>query len=169
MAEFYSSYRIGVISDTHGYLNVKVLDLFEGVQMILHAGDIGNEEVLIELGTLAYVCAVSGNVDGYPEPQRRPLTRQLETPAGRIAMTHGHLPQAPTSDKELMIASFHEFKPNIVIFGHSHIPHLSQIDGVTLFNPGSAGRGRFGRGPSVGLITVAEPGAKPVFEHILLD
>lgn len=161
-------FRIGVISDTHGRLVPQVFELFEGVDLILHAGDVGGDHLLIELEALAPVQAVCGNVD-WPESHPLPAARRLENAAGRIGMTHGHLPGAPTSDLARMHASFGDFAPSIVIFGHSHIPLLKAEGGVTWFNPGSAGAPRFGRGPSVGLITVPEAGAAPRFEHLALD
>lgn len=159
-------YRIGVLSDTHGRLFADVFDIFEGVQLILHAGDIGRDDLLMELETIAPTHAVSGNVDGAPQPGR-PLTCELETPAGRIAMTHGHLMSAPTHDHERLVRSFAKFHPDIVIFGHSHIPHLSRVGDVWLFNPGSAGQARFGKKRSVGLITATADG--PKFEHVTID
>lgn len=161
-------YRIGVISDTHSVLDAKVYDIFAGVQLILHAGDIGREDLLTELEAIAPVLAVSGNVDGAPA-RGRPLSQQFESPAGRIAMTHGHLPVASSGNKQTLVTHFYAFHPNIIIFGHSHIPFLEEYEGVTLFNPGSAGHARWGKGPTVGLITVVQPGAAPCFEHVLLE
>jgi len=157
-------YRIGVISDTHGYLHPDVFSIFEGVDLILHAGDVGGVDVLTELEAIASVQAICGNVDGPPDARLRPLTRELETPAGRIAMVHGHLPQAPSTNLEMVVDFFKGFQPQIIIYGHSHIPKLEQLDGVLLFNPGSAGQSRFGHGLSVGLITKNLAG-KPVLEH----
>jgi putative phosphoesterase len=150
------TYRIGVISDTHGYLHPQVFDLFEGVDLILHGGDVGDDSLLIELETIAPVRAVSGNVDGRPDARRRPLTQEIETPAGRIAMTHGHLSGAPSTELDRMVASFSEFHPDIVIYGHSHVPKLDRIGEVWVFNPGSAGHPRFGKPATVGLITLLE-------------
>ena len=160
-------YSIGVISDTHGYLPNRVFDLFAGVDLILHAGDVGGEEVLIALDAIAPVKAVTGNVD--VASSRLPLFQQLETPAGRIGMTHGHLGHCSSLEPELMIRHFAAFDPAIIIFGHSHIPLLRREGERWLLNPGSAGRARFGRGPSVGLIRVAEPGAPPELQLLPLE
>lgn len=160
-------YSIGVISDTHNRVAAQLHEIFRGVQLILHAGDIGSDEVIMELEMIAPVCAVSGNVDGAPNA-RRPLFRQLETPAGRIALTHGHLPQALSGNKESMVERFRSFHPDIIVFGHSHIPYLEEHEGVILFNPGSAGSARWGREPTVGLISVLEAGTTPRLEHIEL-
>lgn len=159
-----TTYRIGVISDTHGYLHPEVFDLFKGVDLILHGGDVGDDDLLIELEAIAPLYAISGNVDFPANAKRRPLTQSLETPAGRIAMTHGHLAAAPSTDLGRMVASFCDFNPEIVIYGHSHVPKLDRIDGVWVFNPGSAGHPRFGKPATVGFITRKGDQA-PTFEH----
>lgn len=145
-------YRIGVISDTHGVLRPDVLKFFEGVDLILHSGDVQDDDILIELEAVAPVRAVSGNVDYPADARRRPLEQRIETPIARIAMTHGHLSQAPSVNLALMRDHFSDFKPEVIIYGHSHIPKLEQVDGVMFFNPGSAGPGRFGKPPTVGMI-----------------
>lgn len=160
-------YRIGVLSDTHGHLPARVFEIFEGVDMILHAGDVGRDDLLIELEALAPTLAVSGNMDGAPDERTRPLVRQIETPVGKIAMTHGHLATAPSNNPARMASRFAEFGPDIIIFGHSHAPHLSRVGTVWVFNPGTAGQARFGKGPSVGLITAGEDG--PRFEHVMIE
>jgi putative phosphoesterase len=162
-----AGYSIGVISDTHGLLPRQIFTLFEGVDLIIHAGDIGRDDLLIDLGAIAPVRAVSGNVDGVPT-RERPLTLQLITPAGKIAVTHGHLAHAPSYDPEKMLRHFAEFAPDILIYGHSHIPQLRQAGDAWILNPGSAGHPRFGRGPSIALITVPSPGAPVNIELVAL-
>jgi uncharacterized protein len=164
------AYRIGVIADTHGTLFPRVLELFDGVDLILHAGDIGRDEILIELETIATVKAVVGNTDATPVASALPETLKLKTPAGRIAMTHGHLSRAAAYHPETLPIFFAEFKPEIIIFGHTHVPMLTKRDGVILFNPGAAGRSRVGgRGPMVGLISVESRDVEPKIEHLLLN
>ena len=157
-------FRIGVISDTHGLLKPEVFDIFEGVDLIIHAGDVGNDDLLTELEALAPVEAVSGNVDGFALPNRRSLSLRLETSAGRIAVTHGHLDEAPSTDLDRMKAYFDDFAPDIIVYGHSHIAKPEKLAGVRFFNPGAAGAARFGRPPTVGIIT-AVPGREPTIEH----
>lgn len=161
-------YRIGVISDTHGVLYPEVFKVLAGVDLIVHAGDVGGEEILTELEAIAPVKAVSGNVDWEPDPRRRPLYQTIETPVGRLAMTHGHLPQAPSTDLNMMKDFFSDFDPHVIIYGHSHIAKLEEIGGVKVFNPGSAGPPRFGRKPSVGLMTEAPDGPARL-EHVTLE
>lgn len=166
-----SPYRIGVISDTHGWFHPSLPDVFEGVDLIIHGGDVGGDEILDRLEAIAPVHAVSGNVDG-PPTERRPERRELETPVGRIAVTHGHLPGAPSTDRARLVAAFTDFKPRVVIYGHSHIPKLEWIDDIHVFNPGAAGRARFRQKPCVGLIT-GDAGegenARLTLEHRPLD
>lgn len=161
-------YRIGVISDTHGRLSSRVFEIFKDLDMILHAGDIGSEDVLDALEIIAPVSAVAGNVDHIPPPHNSPMIRELETPAGRIGMTHGHLPSAPSSNHAKLVRHFSKFKPAIIVFGHSHIPCLEKLGEVILFNPGSASLSRWGKGNSVGLIT-AVPGSPLKLEHFAID
>lgn len=159
-------FRIGVISDTHGRLDPMAVELLKDVDLILHAGDVGGDAILDELERLAPVLAVSGNVDGSPTP-RRPDRREIETPLGRVAMTHGHLPDAPSTDRARLLHSFAAFQPRIVIYGHSHSPKLETIEGVSVFNPGAAGPARFRQKPTIGIISGGKGG--PVFEHKPLD
>lgn len=162
-----SPYRIGVLSDTHSYLAPQIVRIFEGVDLILHSGDIGREDLLVELEALAPLRAVSGNVDGVPRPDR-PLIQKFATPLGRIAMTHGHLTRASAYSKHTLVDYFSEFGPDVIVFGHTHAPHHSRQGRVTLFNPGVAGRARTGHGQTVGLITSMGNGAPPRFEHVVL-
>jgi len=164
-------FRIGVISDTHGWLHPRVPEVFAGVDLIVHGGDVGGDEILDRLEAIAPVHAVSGNVDGRPT-ERRPERRQIETPIGRIAVTHGHLTAAPSTDRPRLVAAFASFSPRVVIYGHSHIPKREWIDGVHVFNPGAAGRARFRQKPCLGLISgdpAAGDQARLSLEHRYLD
>ena len=148
--------RLGVISDTHGLLRVEVLEVFEGVDHILHCGDVGKWDVIIELQALAPVTAVYGNVDG-PEIQRLPKVAEVELDGFRIVVTHGDQLGSPTP------AKLHETFPDaeIILYGHTHKPLLELVDKtVTVMNPGGAGAPRFGLLPSVGILEL-EPGIPP--------
>lgn len=151
-------YRIGVISDTHGQLRPEVFKVFEGVELILHCGDVERDDLLIELEAIAPVQAISGNVDWPRNDAVRPMERRVETPAGRIAMTHGHHGHAPSTDLPRMVKYFSDFAPAVILYGHSHVPKHDLIEGVQVFNPGAAGPPRFHHKPSVGLITLQEDG-----------
>ncbi len=149
--------RLGVISDTHGLLRSDVFEVFKKVDHILHGGDVGRWEILIDLEALAPVTAVYGNTDG-PE-LRRKLTQvaQVELDGFDIVVTHGDQFGHPTP------AALHDAFPRaeIIVYGHTHKPLLELVDRtVTVMNPGGAGHPRFGLAPSVGILEL-EPGIPP--------
>jgi putative phosphoesterase len=149
--------RIGVISDTHGLLRPEVFDVFARVDRILHAGDVGPESLLEELGAIAPVTAVYGNTDGWALRSRLPQVATLELDGFTIVVTHGDQLGAPTPER-LQI----EFPDaEIIVFGHTHRPVLTLVDTVvTVMNPGGAGRRRFDLPASVGILEL-EPGIPP--------
>ena len=143
---------IGVIADTHGLFDPAISRHFKGVDHILHAGDIGKPSVIEQLRTLAPVTAVSGNVDN-GELDKFPTETVIELAGIRIAIRHviyegGRLTKEGRAflDRE---------RPDICIFGHTHQPKIERLDGMLLFNPGSAGPKRFKLPRSVGLLRVA--------------
>jgi uncharacterized protein len=149
--------RLGVISDTHGLLRAEVLDVFEGVDHILHGGDVGTWDVLVELQALAPVTAVYGNVDGFEIRSKLPQVAEVELDGFRIVVTHGDQLGKPTPAK--LHAAFPDAE--IVVYGHTHKPLLELVDKtVTVMNPGGAGAPRFGFLPSVGILEL-EPGIPP--------
>lgn len=141
--------QIGVISDTHGYLDPRALAALQGSARILHAGDIGSPYIVDQLEAIAPVDAVQGNVDaGTPLARRFPATRRLALEGLNIHMTHvGGQPAA-------LARALPEPRPDVYIFGHSHVALLETIDGVLFLNPGAAGRPRFGGGLSVAILDV---------------
>lgn len=141
--------RIGVISDTHGYLDPRALTALHGVERILHAGDIGTATIIEVLERIAPVVAVQGNVDaGTPLGRRYPRTQRLTLEGVAIYMTHiGGRPAE-------MRYALPEPKPDVYICGHSHVALLAQEYGVLFLNPGAAGRPRFGGSVSVALLDV---------------
>jgi putative phosphoesterase len=149
--------RLGVIADTHGLLRPEVLDLFRAVDGILHAGDVGREEILDELAALAPVTAVYGNVDP-PELRRRlPQVAELMLDGFAVVVTHGDQFGHPTP--AALAAAFP--RGEIIVYGHTHRALLELVDRtVTVMNPGSAGPARLGLGPSVGILEL-EPGIPP--------
>ena len=138
---------IGVISDTHGLLRPEVKKLFSGVNLILHAGDIGAPEVLEELKQWAPVTAVRGNNDKGKWAERIPETEVVQVGSAYLYMLHDvkELDLNPTA------ADF-----QVVISGHSHKPSIDRRDGVLYLNPGSAGPRRFTLPVSVARLTVED-------------
>lgn len=131
--------KIGIISDTHGLLRPQVFDVFVGVEHILHAGDVGDPDILTELAAVAPVTAVWGNVDGMDLRARIPEIARLELGGVRIAILHGMQLGAPTPQKA---AAAHP-DAGLVVFGHSHRPLIQQAGPTLAVNPGSAGPRRF--------------------------
>lgn len=142
--------RIGVISDTHGHLASGALAALAGVELILHAGDIGKATILEALAGVAPVLAVRGNTDaGTALARAHPAMRWLEHEGVRIYMTH-----IGGSPAELAAAMPPEpaMRPDVFIFGHTHVALLERVAGVLFLNPGAAGYPRFGGGLSVALL-----------------
>jgi len=139
--------RIGVISDTHGTLPPSVDAVFEGVERIVHAGDIGAPWVIDHLEAIAPVVAVRGNMDTGDLGWR--LQDQVVVQLGRhrVLVTHQPSHVARSGLPEGV---------SVVITGHTHRAAVEQVDGVLYVNPGSAGgRSRDGRGPTVALLDCA--------------
>jgi len=149
--------RLGVISDTHGLLRAEVLEVFEGIDHILHGGDVGDWDVMVELQALAPVTAVYGNVDDLEIRAKLPQVAEIELDGFRVVVTHGDQLGSPTP------AKLHDAFPGaeIIVYGHTHKPLLELVDRtVTVMNPGGAGAPRFGLLPSVGILEL-EPGIPP--------
>jgi putative phosphoesterase len=133
---------VGLISDTHGLLRPEALDALRGSDFIVHAGDIGDPEIVAELGRLAPVTAVRGNIDKGAWADSLPGTEVLEVGAGCLVYV---LHDIDDLDLDPAAAGF-----QAVVFGHSHKPGFRRKDGVLYVNPGSAGPRRFSLPISVG-------------------
>ena len=125
---------LGIISDTHGLLRPEAVTALMGVDLILHAGDVGKPEILQILGEIAPVVAVRGNIDNGAWAAGLPETTTIEAGPARIYLLH----DVNTLSIDPAAAGFH-----LVISGHSHKPGRVDRDGVTYLNPGSAGPRRF--------------------------
>lgn len=136
---------IGVISDTHGLLRPEAASALAAVELIIHAGDIGNPEVLAGLERIAPVHAVRGNTDRGGWAADLPHTRVVEVGGVLIYVLH----ELFTLDLDPAAAGF-----AAVIFGHSHSPHMERKNGVLYLNPGSAGPRRFTLPVSLALLKV---------------
>jgi putative phosphoesterase len=140
--------RIGLISDTHDLVRPSVHDALAGVDVILHAGDVGGDEVLDELAVIAPVHAVFGNTDTIGNPR---LTTSLDiTIEGvRIHVSHGHELRAPKPGKLLA-----RYAADVIVYGHTHLPLITKVDGRLVINPGAAGPARFDLKPSVAILEI---------------
>ncbi len=126
--------RIGLISDTHGLLRKEALEALRGSELIIHAGDVGKQEILEELRKVAPVIAVRGNVDKDAWALALPETAVAEAGAVLIYVLH----DVNALDLNPAAAGFH-----IVVSGHSHKPGKTERNSVLYINPGSAGPRRF--------------------------
>jgi putative phosphoesterase len=170
--------KIGVISDTHGYFDPRIPEIFAGVDHILHGGDIGPPAILQQLEQIAPVTAVLGNTDS-PWPG----IRETETVAlGPIYFLLHHIvdPRRPNETVQRFLAratppqsrSGPQPYPtpapfSAVIFGHTHKPFCQWIDDVLFFNPGYAGHQRFSLPRSVARLRI--DGSRVIDELIWLD
>jgi putative phosphoesterase len=145
--------RIGVIADTHGLFDRAILRHFQGVDHILHAGDIGDPSVILKLEKLAPVTAVSGNVDGYERSGFPPET-VLELGGKRVAIRHIVYEGGKLTEEGR--AFLDRAQPDVCIFGHTHQPKAQRAGSILLFNPGSAGPKRFKLPRGLGLLTIED-------------
>ncbi|MDX2184955.1 MAG: metallophosphoesterase family protein [Gemmatimonadaceae bacterium] len=140
--------RIGLISDTHGLVRPDVHTALAGVSQILHAGDVGGQEVLDELALIAPVQAVWGNTD---PPGMPGLVEYLSLELGglRVRVQHGHEVGRPTPER--LLATYDE---DILVYGHTHRQLVTQSAGRLVVNPGAAGHRRFDLLPSVAVLKI---------------
>ena len=144
--------NIGVISDTHGLLRPQAVEALRGSELILHAGDVGEPEILDSLRDIAPVMAVRGNVDYGGWADKLPMTEDLTVGTSHLHMLH-ILAQLSVDPAAAGIG--------MVIYGHSHKPEIVVRDGVTYFNPGSAGPRRFKLPITLGRIRVVQGRPEP--------
>lgn len=138
---------LGIISDTHGLLRPAALEALQGVEHIIHAGDVGGVEILEQLREIAPVTAVRGNTDHGRWAQDLPLTGVVDIGGALVYVVHilDHLDIDPEAAG--MTA---------VVFGHSHNPSIEKKKSVLFLNPGSAGPRRFSLPVTVALARVRD-------------
>jgi uncharacterized protein len=139
---------IGLISDTHGLVRPDVHTALAGVELILHAGDVGGDDILDELQLIAPVHAVYGNTDPPGQP-RLADSIEMAIDAVRVHVSHGHEVGSPTPAKLLA-----RYNADVIVYGHTHKQLLTNADGRWVVNPGAAGPRRFDLMPSVARMTI---------------
>jgi putative phosphoesterase len=149
---------VGVISDTHGLLRPEALAALAGVDLIVHAGDIGSPAILAELGAIAPVIAVRGNNDGAAWAASIPEIATTEIAGSRLYVIH---------DFKMLAGDPAALGVDVIISGHSHRPSVQQRSGVVLLNPGSAGPRRFRLPIAVARLSLGPAG--PRVEIVELD
>ena len=152
---------VGLISDTHGQLRPRILQLFSGVDLIIHAGDVGNAAVLRELAAIAPVMAVSGNVDDRQDPA---LPRERSIPIGSMVVhvSHGDELGQPTPERLLA-----KYQADVIVYGHTHRALVLRDGNRLVVNPGAAGPRRFQSTPGIARLVVQDSVAE--VELIALD
>jgi uncharacterized protein len=170
--------KLGIVSDTHGFFDPRLVEVLEGVKAILHGGDVGSLAVLDELRQIAAVHAVQGNVD--PPALGLPLSFTRRFDGVQIEMRHilpalqsqleewarDSVPsKAQAARRDKFLKSF-DPTTRVVIFGHSHAPCLAVIGGKLFFNPGSAGKRRFSLPRCCGLLEISIGGLTATIEPL---
>jgi len=137
--------RIGVLSDTHRELPQAIFSLFADVQHIIHAGDIGDWDIVLCLQTLAPVTAVYGNCDDYRVRRLCPRQQTLQVDGLMVQVTH--IPQEGQAEAPALVQQ-------IRIFGHTHVASIQHVGSTLYINPGSISRPRQYQRPSAALLQV---------------
>ena len=151
--------KIGLISDTHGFLDPRLTRIFRGVDHILHAGDIGPDRLLVQLESIAPVTAVLGNNDSSNWIN---LTETPTLGSHKFLIHHIVSPRALTSELD---ATIKRASPHVVVFGHTHRRFNDTINGVLFINPGYSGQSKQGTERSVAILHLE---TKPRVEFISL-
>lgn len=152
--------RVGVIADTHGFLDPKIGGIFKGVDIILHGGDIGSLDVIAGLKAIAPVHAVSGNHEPDEVTQVFPKRQdEIILDGKKIILSHGFI----TFDWGFFETMAHHYKEiferlhaDALVYGHSHSPDSRMYQGILFFCPGYAGEDLRHPGRAVGILTVSD-------------
>jgi putative phosphoesterase len=139
--------QIGVISDTHGLLRPEAIEALKGCDHILHAGDVGNIEILATLREIAPVTAIRGNIDTHGPCAELPATEAIELGGNLFYLVHS-IHDLDINPREAGVSC--------VITGHSHKPVIEEKGSVLYLNPGSAGPRRFGLPVTVARLTLTD-------------
>ena len=145
------TFRIGIISDTHGLLRPEAERRLAGVDHIVHAGDIGRPEIVDALRWVAPITAIRGNVDSGEWAREYPDTKLVRLAGKSIYVLHDlkTLQASPSAGIEMVVS------------GHSHVPKVETVGGILYLNPGSAGRRRFNLPITLATLEVTPEGMRP--------
>jgi len=149
--------RIGIVSDTHGLLRPEAEQGLAGVAHIIHAGDIGREDVLVRLRRIAPVTAIRGNIDTADWAKHYPDTQAVQL-GGRSFYVLHDLQELQIDPAVCGI--------DVVVSGHSHRPRIQTIDDVLFLNPGSAGPRRFKLPVTLATLEITSSGLRPVIHDL---
>jgi putative phosphoesterase len=138
---------VGLIADTHGLMRPEALRALAGVDIILHAGDVGGPQILAALEAIAPVRAVLGNVD--PPGGGLPASVDCVLAGVRVHVSHGHELGSPTPER---LAA--RYPADVIVYGHTHRPKIAEVNGTLVVNPGAAGPRRFDLQPTVAVLSL---------------
>lgn len=144
---------VGLIADTHGLIRDAALRALEGVDLILHAGDVGARSVLDALAAVAPVHAVLGNVDLPDGTLQAAIDREFD--GVRLHVSHGHEIGSPTPERLV-----ERYDADVIVYGHTHQALIRRIRSTLVINPGAAGPARFKAVPSVARLQLPERDAR---------
>jgi uncharacterized protein len=151
------TFRIGIISDTHGLLRPEAERRLAGVDHIVHAGDVGNPDIIAALERISPVTAIRGNVDTGAWAREYADTELVRLAGRSIFVVH---------DLKTLRIDPVARGIDVVISGHSHAPKIETVGGVLYLNPGSAGRRRFQLPISLATIEVTPDGLRPAIHEL---
>ena len=141
---------VGLVSDTHGLFRPQLREALAGVDLIIHAGDVGGADVLRQLSEIAPVEAVSGNVDDRRDPL---LRRERSLPVGALTIHVSHGDELGSPRPELLLA---RYAGDVLVYGHTHRQLVFRsADNRLVVNPGAAGPRRFDITASCARLTIA--------------
>jgi uncharacterized protein len=152
------TFRIGVISDTHGLLRLEAVRRLSGVDHIIHGGDIGRPDIIEELRNIAPVTAIRGNVDNGDWAREYPETERVRFAGKSIFVLH----DLKTLRIDPVVIGI-----DVIVSGHSHVPKIDTIGGVLFVNPGSAGPPRFKLPITLATLDVTADGLRPVIHELV--
>ena len=141
------SMQIGILSDTHGLLRQEALEALQGSDHILHAGDVGNIEILEALRQIAPVTAIRGNIDTHGPCADLPATEAIELAGHLFYLVHS-LHDLDINPRQAGVSC--------VVTGHSHKPLIAEQGDILYLNPGSAGPRRFGLPVMLARLTITD-------------
>lgn len=162
-----SQITLGILSDTHGWLDPELVEVFgdKGVDRLVHAGDIGNEEVVTQLEQLAPLEIVKGNIDG---GELRFLPEEVVFEVGPRTFAMRHIAGSPRRPRKAAREFIAREKPDVLVCGHSHIPVVGRVQGALWINPGACGRVGFHDQRFAALLYVDEDSGEFEMERIHL-
>jgi uncharacterized protein len=152
------TFRIGIISDTHGLLRLEAVRRLSGVDHIIHGGDIGRPDIIEELRNIAPVTAIRGNVDNGDWAREYPETERVRFAGQSIFVLH---------DLKTLRIDPVMIGIDVIVSGHSHVPKIDTIGGVLFVNPGSAGPPRFKLPITLATLEVTADGLRPVIHELV--